>query len=361
MHAPLMIDVAGTELTEADTRRLAHPLVGGVTLFARHWVDRAQLAGLCAQIKSVRHDLIIAVDHEGGRVQRFRTDGFTVLPPMAALGRMWMQPVRRGETEGASALRAMNAATACGYVMAAELRACGVDMSFAPVLDVERGISQVIGDRSFANDPRVVTALGQALMHGMHQAGMANCGKHFPGHGFVKADSHHAIPVDDRSLTTILATEAMPYQWLSSSLDAVMPAHVIYKKVDKRPAGFSQRWLQDILRRRLGFVGAIFSDDLSMAAARQIDGAEVSFGQAALAALDAGADLAVVCNQSIVNGGVPLDELIDEMSEAVVAGDWLPNGASEERRRRLLPALPALPWDTLMTSERYMAALELVP
>ncbi|GAA6141798.1 beta-N-acetylhexosaminidase [Hydrogenophaga sp. 5NK40-0174] len=361
MHAPLMIDVSGTELTEADARRLAHPLAAGVTLFARNWSDRAQLSALCAQIKAVREDLIIAVDHEGGRVQRFRTDGFTVLPPMSVLGDMWMRPARSSEAEGAPALRAMNAATACGYVMAAELRACGVDMSFAPVLDVERGISQVIGDRSFARDPQVVAALAQSVMHGMRQAGMANCGKHFPGHGYVKADSHDAIPVDDRSLSTILATEATPYQWLSASLDAVMPAHVIYKKVDRRPAGFSARWLQEILRHRLGFVGAIFSDDLSMAAARQIDGVEVRFSEAALAALDAGVDLVVVCNQSIEDGGRPLDELIDELSKAVVQGRWRMSEASEERRRSLLPVAPALPWDALMTSERYMSALGLLP
>jgi beta-N-acetylhexosaminidase len=173
-------------------------------------------------------------------------------------------------------------------VLGAELRACGVDLSFTPVLDLDFGESSVIGDRSFGRDPRIVALLAQALMHGLRTSGMGNCGKHFPGHGFVKADSHHAIPVDRRSLKAILAEDAAPYGWLSASLDAVMPAHVIYPKVDSRPAGFSSRWLQDVLRHRLGFTGAIFSDDLSMEAARHIDGRAVSFTEAALAALAAG-------------------------------------------------------------------------
>ena len=360
-HAPLLIDVGGTSLTADDRRRLAHPLVGGVTLFGRNWTDRDQLARLSGEIKAVRRDLLIAVDHEGGRVQRFRTDGFTHLPPMGALGEMWGRTAKSGAPVADSALKAMNAATACGYVMASELRACGVDLSFAPVLDVERGVSQVIGDRALGHDPQMVAALAQALMHGMRQAGMANCGKHFPGHGFVKADSHLAIPVDRRSLRQILSDDAQPYQWLSASLDAVMPAHVIYSKVDARPAGFSSMWLQEILRGRLGFRGVIFSDDLSMAAARQIEGREVSFAEAALAALSAGVDVVLVCNQSVVDAGTPLDDLIEDLSRRVVQGDWTPNPVSEERRRRLIPTSPALPWDDLMVSERYMQALSLIP
>ena len=244
-HAPLIIDVAGHSLTTVDRQRLAHPLVGGVILFGRNWQDRTQLTQLCRQIKAVRPDLLIAVDHEGGRVQRFRTDGFTHLPPMAALGAMALRPAKAGEPEGAATLQACNAATAAGYVLGAELRACGVDLSFTPVLDLDFGESSVIGDRSFGRDPRIVTLLAQALMHGLLQSGMGNCGKHFPGHGFVKADSHLAIPVDRRSLKAILAEDAAPYGWLSASLQAVMPAHVIYPKVDQRPAGFSARWLQD--------------------------------------------------------------------------------------------------------------------
>lgn len=359
-HAPLVIDVAGHSLTRVDRQRLAHPLVGGVILFGRNWRDRAQLTALCRQIKAVRADLLIAVDHEGGRVQRFRTDGFTHLPPMAAFGELWMRASRPGE-EGAAALEAMNAATAAGYVLGAEPRACGVDLSFAPVLDLDHGASSVIGDRSFGRDPRLVTLLAQSLMHGLRQSGMGHCGKHFPGHGFVQADSHLAVPVDRRGLRAILAEDAAPYGWLSASLQAVMPAHVIYPRVDARPAGFSPRWLQDVLRRRLGFTGAIFSDDLSMAAARQIDGQPVSFDTAALAALQAGCDLVLLCNQSVVDGGAPIDEAIDALSRAVIEGHWQPDAASEERRLDLLPTAAPLPWDALMVSERYMRALSLLP
>ena len=201
-HAPLILDMAGTALSDTDRRRLAHPLTGGLILFSRNWVDRAQLSALCADIKSVRQDLLILVDHEGGRVQRFRTDGFTHLPPMRALGELWMQD--DPGLPGSGALHATNAATACGYVLAAELRACGVDMSFTPVLDLDFGSSGVIGDRAFARDPRLVSLLAKSLMHGLLQAGMANCGKHFPGHGWAEADSHVAIPVDERPLSKIL-------------------------------------------------------------------------------------------------------------------------------------------------------------
>ena len=360
-HAPLIVDVAGLELTNADRRRLSHPLVGGVILFGRNWASRMQLTNLCAQIKGVREDLLIAVDHEGGRVQRFRTDGFTHLPPMASLGRLWTSTPRRGENEGGPALRATNAATAAGHVLGAELRACGVDLSFAPVLDLDYGESSVIGDRSFGRDPRVVSVLAQALMHGLRQSGMGNCGKHFPGHGFVQADSHVAVPVDRRSLKAILAEDAAPYGWLSAGLDAVMPAHVIYPKVDPKPAGFSSRWLQDVLRLQLGFTGAIFSDDLSMAAARQIEGREVSFTEAALAALDAGGDMVLLCNQSVVDGGRSIDEAIEALSKALIQGKWVPNPASEERRLSLLPRGGAMDWDSLMVNARYMHALSLLP
>ena len=360
-HAPLIIDVAGLELTDADRQRLAHPLVGGIILFGRNWHSREQLTALCAQVKLVRPDLLIAVDHEGGRVQRFRTNGFTHVPPMAAFGQLWVSAPKKGEGEGGPALRATNAATAAGYVLGAELRACGVDLSFTPVLDLDYGESSVIGDRSFGRDPRMVAVLAQALMHGLRASGMGNCGKHFPGHGFVRADSHLAIPVDKRSLKAILADDAAPYGWLSAGLDAVMPAHVIYPKVDSRPAGFSSRWLQEVLRHRLGFTGAIFSDDLSMEAARHIEGRDVSFTEAALAALDAGGDMVLLCNQSVVDGGAPIDEAIEALSKALVQGDWVPNPASEERRLSLLPRGGAMDWDSLMVSARYMHALSQLP
>ena len=374
-HAPLIIDVAGLALTKADRRRLKHPLTGGIILFARNWESRQQLSALCADIKSIRKDLLICVDHEGGRVQRFKTDGFTHLPPMRALGQQWMK----------DQLAATNAATACGYVLGAELRACGVDLSFTPVLDLDFEVgaptpaqalaaprggavslgrpgasrSSVIGDRAFGRDPRVVTLLAKSLMHGLLQAGMANCGKHFPGHGFVKADSHTDIPIDKRSLKSILADDAAPYEWLNTTLTSVMPAHVIYPKVDARPAGFSEQWLTFILRGQLGFGGAIFSDDLSMAGARMVDGKEVSYSQAAMAALNAGCDMVLLCNQS-VDEGKAVDELLDGMAEGLVKGQWEALESSEMRRRDLLPVTPAPTWDELMLHPAYMHAMGLV-
>jgi len=349
-HAPVVLDVAGTTLTDDDRRRLQHPLVGGLILFGRNWVDRAQLTALTAEAKTLRPDLLICVDHEGGRVQRFRTDGFTHLPPMRVLGELWMK----------DAMRATEAATAAGHVLAAELRACGVDLSFTPVLDLDHGPSGVIGDRAFHRDARVTALLAKSLMHGLLLAGMASCGKHFPGHGYVAADSHHDIPVDDRPLKAILADDAAPYQWLSTSLASVMPAHVVYKKVDKRPAGFSAKWLQDILRGRLGFQGAVFSDDLSMAGARLIDGREVSYAEAAVVALAAGCDLVLLCNQSL-DGGAAVDALLDGLVAAHAAGQWQPDGASEARRLDLLPLSAPMPWDELMHQPAYRHALDRLP
>ena len=349
-HAPLIIDIAGTELTDDDRRRLAHPLVGGLILFGRNWQSRAQLTALCASVKRLRPDLLICVDHEGGRVQRFRTDGFTHLPPMRALGELWMH----------DAMRAQDAATACGYVLAAELRACGVDFSFTPVLDLDWGPSGVIGDRAFHADARVVAMLAKSVMHGLLRAGMGNCGKHFPGHGFVAADSHTDLPRDRRSLKAILADDAAPYGWLGMSLDAVMAAHVVYPKVDSHPAGYSARWLQAVLRQRLGFAGAIFTDDLSMEAARHIEGRTVTPTEAVLAALHAGCDLALLCNQSLGAGSV-LDDAIDGLAEAQIKGAWAPSGASEARRRALLPRQAAADWGTLMRSTDYLHALALLP
>lgn len=379
--APVVLDIAGTTLTKADKQRLRHPLTGGLILFARNFEGRDQLTQLCRKIKKARPDVLIAVDHEGGRVQRFKTDGFTHLPPMRALGRLWdsddpaaaslthssaslaptpVAPMPHPAIQTSQHMHATNVATACGYVLGAELRACGVDLSFAPVLDLDHGPSGVIGDRAFARDPRVVALLAKSLMHGLHISGMANCGKHFPGHGHVRGDSHLDIPVDERPLHTLLADDAAPYQWLSSSLASVMPAHVIYSQVDTRPAGFSARWLQDILRGQLGFQGAVFSDDLSMAAARVIDGQPVSYTTAALAALQAGCDMVLLCNQSLEGGGEAVDELLSGLSEAIVKGQWVPQGASEERRLALLPQQPALGWDALMTQGAYMHALDLV-
>ncbi|HYD74817.1 beta-N-acetylhexosaminidase [Ramlibacter sp.] len=349
-HAPVILDIAGTELTAVDRRRLEHPLTGGLILFTRNWQDHRQLTQLCADIKAVRPDALICVDHEGGRVQRFRHGGFTHLPPMRAFGELWMR----------DALAATNAATAAGYVLGAELRACGVDFSFTPVLDLDWGASGVIGDRAFHSDPRVVAMLAKSLVLGLLQAGMANCGKHFPGHGFVKADSHTEVPVDRRSLKAILADDAAPYGWLNMSLTSLMPAHVIYPKVDKLPAGFSRRWLQEILREQLGFAGAVFSDDLSMEGARRIDGRLVSYTEAAEAALEAGCDMVLLCNQSLGDGQA-VDELLDGLAESQVQGRWTARPASEHRRLALLPVGQPLGWDELMVQPRYMQALRLLP
>jgi beta-N-acetylhexosaminidase len=359
-HAPVVLDVAGLSLTAADRRRLKHPLVGGLILFARNWQDRHQLTELTAEIKSVRPDVLICVDHEGGRVQRFRTDGFTHVPPMRVLGEQWMR----------DPLTATDAATASGFVMAAELRACGVDLSFTPVLDLDFGESSVIGDRAFHRDPRVATMLAKSLMHGLLLAGMANCGKHFPGHGHVRADSHTEIPIDPRSLKTILADDTRPYEWLSTSLTSVMPAHVVYSKVDANPAGFSPRWLKDILRQQLGFTGAVFSDDLSMAGARRIGGVEVSYTDAAVVALNAGCDLVLLCNQC-VDGGAAIDALLAGLlasqafahaaSGSASVGLWHADADSEQRRLALLPRQAPLTWSELMHDPAYQRALERLP
>lgn len=281
---PVMLDVAGKVLTADDEKRLRHPLVGGVILFARNYESSSQLAELTTSIRAVRTPpLLIAVDHEGGRVQRFR-EGFTRIPPMRELGKLW----------DAHPKKAKHLAEQAGWVLAAELRAHGVDFSFTPVLDVDYGISGVIGDRAFHADPQAISELAHSLMLGMKRAGMATVGKHFPGHGFVRADSHLEIPVDEREFSDIEMCDLIPFrQMIDFGLTAVMPAHVIYPKVDPRPAGFSKVWLKDILRTQLGFEGCIFSDDLSM------EGATVAGGivQRAEAALHAGCDMVLVCNK----------------------------------------------------------------
>jgi beta-N-acetylhexosaminidase len=354
-HAPVVLDIAGLALDDDDRRRLRHPLTGGLILFARNWQDRRQLTELASEIKSIRSDMLICVDHEGGRVQRFRTDGFTQLPPMRVLGELWMR-----DAGGIGAMTAIDAASAAGHVLGAELRACGVDLSFTPVLDLDHGASGVIGDRAFHRDPRVVTMLAKSLMHGLLLAGMHNCGKHFPGHGWVKADSHVDIPVDRRPLRAILADDARPYEWLSTCLASVMPAHVVYEKVDPQPAGFSPRWLKDILRLQLGFTGAVFSDDLSMAGARQVGGAELTYAEAATLALGAGCDMVLLCNQS-VDGGAAVDALLEDLAAAQSRGDWQADPDSEARRLDLLPQTAPFTWDELMHQPAYQHALERLP
>jgi beta-N-acetylhexosaminidase len=283
-HGPVMLGVEATALTAADRARLSHPEVGAVILFARNFASPGQLGALTASIKEIRDPpLLIAVDHEGGRVQRFR-DGFSAIPPMRQLGE------RYDDDPGG----ALADAERWGRVIADELGRFDVDFSFAPVLDLDFGASTVIGNRSFHSSPGIVSALAAALCRGLHAGGMSTVGKHFPGHGFVEADSHLALPVDPRSFDEIAAADLVPFAELarSRSIDAVMPAHVLYPAVDDRPAGFSTRWLCDVLRERLGFTGMIFSDDLEMAGAC---GAGDIVARADLA-VSAGCDMVLVCN-----------------------------------------------------------------
>lgn len=308
---PLMIDVAGLELSDLERGRLVHPLVGGVILFKRNYRDTQQLAALCSAIHALRSPALpIAIDHEGGRVQRCR-EGFTHVPPMRRLGDMW---------DGDPAA-ARKAAADIGYLLAAELRACGVDLSFTPVLDLDWGPSGVIGDRAFHKDPLAVSELAGALIDGLAAAGMGCCGKHFPGHGWVAADSHLAIPVDERSLAE-MAPDLEPYRRLR--LDGVMPAHVIYPQVDSRPAGFSPVWLEK-LRTEFKFDGVVFSDDLSMEGA-SFAGDMVQRAEAAWAA---GCDMLLICNAP------------DAVAQ--VLENWRPE-AEPERAVRVARLLPPDTW-----------------
>lgn len=292
----LMLDIEGTQLTEAETQKLSSPEVGGLILFARNYESLVQLRDLVQSIRDIREDIIIAVDQEGGRVQRFHV-GFTPLPAMRKLGLAWQS----------DRLEAIDQAREIGWLLATELRDCDIDISFAPVLDLDLGSSTVIGDRAFSENPVAVAELAGALMSGMHEVGMAATGKHFPGHGFVSADSHLALPVDPREFSEILESDIKPFESLiQQGLDAVMPAHIKYEKVCSEPAGFSEFWLQKQLRQSLGFEGVIFSDDLSMEGA-----AFGTYAQRAEAALEAGCDMVLVCNQPAA-----AQEVIDYLRES---------------------------------------------
>ncbi len=327
-YGPLMIDIAGTRLSDLDRERLCHPLVGGIILFTRNYADPEQLAALTAEIHALRNPpLLIAVDHEGGRVQRFR-DGFTRLPAMATLGRLWdKQPEA-----------AVEAAQQTGYVLAYELRACGVDYSFTPVLDLDYGPSRVIGDRAFHRQPNAVVALAGALADGLRAAGMASCGKHFPGHGYVIPDSHVELPIDERSLEA-MQEDLVPYRRLA--LDAVMAAHVIYNCMDCNTAVFSNKWI-DYLRNNIKFSGVVFTDDLSMAGAGVVGG----MLERVDTAYRAGCDMLLVCNSP------------DSVAE--VLAQWRPqiDPARGKRVAKLVPHRPAPGCDALKLDSTYQAALQ---
>jgi beta-N-acetylhexosaminidase len=332
-----MLDLVGTTLKDEDRRRMLHPSTGALILFARNFESRQQVIELLAEIRALRADLLVAVDHEGGRVQRFKGSGFTSLPPMARLGLLW-----RDGPSGPG--RALNLAHAIGYVMGRELRTCGLDFSFAPVLDLDFGHSAVIGNRAFDADPDLVAGLSRALIAGMAQAGMSNCGKHFPGHGFAQADSHVEVPVDNRALEVIRASDMQPYAQLQNALLSVMPAHVIYPQVDTRPAGFSDIWLRHILRSELGFEGAIFSDDLAMAGAHVVGDVVAR----AIAALSAGCDMVLICNRP-----EDADDLLDRL-------EFAPDETSFARLKRMAgtspPGLGSVDQDAVY--RRCLAAVE---
>ena len=332
LHGPVVLDIAGTSLTLEDKERLTHRLSGGVILFSRNFESADQLARLTHAIHALRTPrLLISVDHEGGKVQRFR-DGFTAIPAMRTLGRAW-------DNDRASAIAT---STEIGYVLASELRACGVDMSFTPVLDVDFGESGVIGDRAFHGDPEAIAELAGGLIAGMRETGMHCVGKHFPGHGFVRADSHFEVPVDERPLAAIESCDLLPYRRLvDKGLTAVMPAHVIYPQVDRMPAGYSTIWIKQILRESLGFNGVVFSDDLSMEGASMAGGVVAR----AQAALGAGCDVVLVCNNP-------------DAADRLLSGlHVLPDASSAGRIARMHPDPFPMDLKTLRRQPRYQAAL----
>jgi beta-N-acetylhexosaminidase len=328
---PLMVDVQGTQLSPADRELLAHPLIGSVILFARNYVDPSQLQALCSQIRAVRNPtLLIAVDHEGGRVQRFRT-GFSALPPLRRIGKVYDADAQQG----------VAMARALGWLMAAELLACGLDFSFAPCVDLDYGLSEIIGDRAFHANASVVAQLAIASMHGMRDAGMAATAKHFPGHGAVVADSHLALPVDRRELVD-LEEDLLPYRRLiDNGLPAIMVAHVLFPAVDPLPASFSQRWIGQVLRQELRFGGLVFADDLSMAGAGAV-GDVLARAQAALAA---GCDVLPVCNDRAA-----VERLLDEFKPQYDAASQL--RLIRMRGRKLLD------FETLVATPAWRSARE---
>lgn len=328
MLGPLMIDIEGLELTNEDRQLLLNPVVGGIILFSRNFHSLDQLELLVDQIHNLRKPpLLIAVDQEGGRVQRFK-DGFTILPAMR----------RFGEVYDKNPEMAIHLAKDCGWLMASEIRSTGIDISFAPVLDLDKGISSIIGARAFHSDPGVVGILGKAFVKGMNEAGMQSTGKHFPGHGSIAADSHLVMPVDDRNLLEIEQEDLYPFKYLiNSGINALMIAHIVYSEADSKAAGFSSFWIKEILREQLGFQGAIFSDDLSM------EGAVIAgnYTQRASSSLNAGCDMILVCN----NRDAAL-EVADSLSEY--------NNPASAMRLAHLHGTNSVTRETLVTQKRWL-------
>ena len=321
----VMIDVAGLELDAEDKELLGHPSVGGVILFSRNYAEPSQLQALCESIREVsRQDVVIAIDHEGGRVQRCR-EQFSAIPAMAEIERY---------TE--SLPEAQVWARQLGWLMASEVLANGIDFSFAPVLDIN-GVSEVIGDRAFSTDIEQVSEIAGAFIEGMHHAGMAATGKHFPGHGSVVADSHVEVPIDNREISAIAGLDLLPFKTLASKLQGMMPAHVIYPQIDALPAGFSRYWLQEVLRQQLQFDGVIFSDDLAMQGATIVGGMTTR----AEMALDAGCDMILVCNDR--TGAI---QVLDEVKLPAPSRDHLGmmRGLKPTRTMNYSGGLGSLDW-----------------
>ncbi len=331
---PVMMDLEGLEVMPEEKEILAHPQVGGVLLFARNYSDPEQLRDLVDSIHKIRQPrLLVAVDQEGGRVQRFR-DFFTRLPPVSHLGEIYDRDRRR----------ARGLAQITGWLMAAELRALGIDISFAPVLDLDSGVCAVIGDRAFHSDPEAVADLAQSYQGGMHQAGMAGTGKHFPGHGGVNEDSHYDLPVDQRHFEDLEMEDLLPFERIiHAGLAAIMSAHVVFPEIDPQPASFSNFWLQEVLRERLGFQGVIFSDDLSMGAAASVG----EPWERAERALQAGCDMLPVCNapDAVVH-------ILDHLSGY--------NDPAAHARLARLHGRPAPNWQELHGIRRWQQAVDVV-
>jgi beta-N-acetylhexosaminidase len=330
---PVMLDLQGLSVSPDERDKLTHPAAGGLILFSRNYESPEQLMDLVREIRALRSQILIAVDHEGGRVQRFR-EGFTRLPPA----------LRYGEAGNGQANFSEAAAETAGWLMAAELRAIDIDFSFAPVLDVDSGISEIIGDRAFSRDPFEAATLALAFARGMRRAGMAAVGKHFPGHGGVAADSHQELPIDNRPFEEIESRDLQPFRTLIEfGVEGIMPAHVVYAEIDERPAGFSPFWIQEVLRRRLGFEGTVFSDDLSMAGAAFAG----NHGDRARLALEAGCDMILVCN---------MPDAAEEVLES------LANRSDPKRDSRLQRMRGCYRTDrhALMASEDWRRAAELI-